>query len=106
MASRGALTCALIPGMEEDELLALAERVGARVRGPARAPVSLGVGRAVAGGDARRSFHEARCALEALAFGERGTEATGNGATSSGTRGGGTGGGTAAGWRRPSSVLP
>ena len=31
----------------------------------------VGVGRAVAGGEARRSFHEARCALEALALGRR-----------------------------------
>ena len=29
----------------------------------------VGVGRAVSGGDARRSFHEARCAVEALALG-------------------------------------
>src|SRR5213076_1227711 len=41
----------------------LGERVRARVGGRA------GAGRAVAAGDARRAFHEARCALEALALG-------------------------------------
>jgi purine catabolism regulator len=54
--------------MEDEELFALAQRVLARVLaevGPAR----LGAGRAVASGDARRSFHEARCALEAVAMG-------------------------------------
>ena len=35
----------------------------------------VGVGRAVAGGEARRSYHEARCTLEALALGLGGREA-------------------------------
>jgi PucR family transcriptional regulator, purine catabolism regulatory protein len=37
------------------------EELGAKLR--------VGVGRPVAGADARRSFHEARCAVEALALG-------------------------------------
>jgi purine catabolism regulator len=68
VASTGSLTCGLLRGMEDEELFALAQRVLARVLaevGPAR----LGAGRAVASGDARRSFHEARCALEAVAMG-------------------------------------
>jgi purine catabolism regulator len=59
------LVCALVPGLEEDELFALAERVGARVARSLGARVRLGAGRAVTGAQARRSFHEARCALEA-----------------------------------------
>ncbi|MGA8337546.1 MAG: helix-turn-helix domain-containing protein, partial [Solirubrobacteraceae bacterium] len=38
-----------------------------------------GLGRAVPVVDARRSFHEARCALEALALGEAASGANGNG---------------------------
>jgi purine catabolism regulator len=54
--------------MSEEDLFALAERVGARVGTELAAPVNVGVGRPVTGGEARRTFHEARCALEALAF--------------------------------------
>jgi purine catabolism regulator len=72
VASSGGLTCALVPGMDEDELVALAERVGARLHAELGAAVQVGVGRPVPGGDARRSFHEARCALEALALGASG----------------------------------
>jgi purine catabolism regulator len=68
VASSGSLTCALVPGMEEDELFALGERVAQVVSKELSASVPVGVGRPVAGADARRSFHEARCALEALAF--------------------------------------
>ncbi len=61
---------ALIPGMEEGPLFALAERVAQRVTDElADSQVRVGVGRAVAGGDARRSYHEARCTLEAVALG-------------------------------------
>jgi len=61
---------ALIPGMEEEELFALAQRVAQRVTSELPGEdVRVGVGRAVAGGDARRSYHEARCTLEALALG-------------------------------------
>lgn len=67
---------ALIPGLEEEALFALAERVADRLSGELSGPpVRVGVGRAVAGGDARRSYHEARCTLEALALGLGGREA-------------------------------
>ncbi len=69
VASSGALTCALVPGMDEDELIPLAQRVASRLSTALEAPVQVGVGRGVPGGDARRSFHEARCALEALSLG-------------------------------------
>jgi purine catabolism regulator len=58
--------CALVPGTGEEELLALAERIRAAVASDLGAETLIGgVGRPVAGGDARRTFHEARCALEA-----------------------------------------
>src|SRR5690348_9150357 len=69
VATSGQLTCALIPGMADEELFALASRVGGRLGGELGVSLALGVGRAVAGGDARRSFHEARCALDALTLG-------------------------------------
>ena len=70
VASEGPLTCALVAGMEEEELFALAERVARRLRGTGwRAGRASASGAPVAGGDARRSFHEARCAVEALALG-------------------------------------
>jgi purine catabolism regulator len=87
VASVGALTCALVPGMAEEELMSLAQGVLARVSSEGSA-LNVGIGRAVAGGDARRSFHEARCALEALAF-EVAAHAESNGAgTTAGSRGG------------------
>jgi purine catabolism regulator len=55
--------------MADEELIALAERVTERVSSELGGHVEVGVGRAVDGGEARRSFHEARCALEALAMG-------------------------------------
>jgi PucR family transcriptional regulator, purine catabolism regulatory protein len=67
---------ALVPGMVEDELFALAERVSDRVSGElAGQQVRVGVGRAVAGGEARRSYHEARCTLEAISLGLAGRDA-------------------------------
>jgi purine catabolism regulator len=76
------LVCALVPGLDEDELFALAERVGGRVARTLDAHVRLGAGRAVGGAQARRSFHEARCALEAraLAAMDGGGGSDGNGA--------------------------
>jgi purine catabolism regulator len=62
------LACALVAGLEEDELFVLAERIGGRVARALDARVRLGAGRAVGGAQARRSFHEARCALEARAL--------------------------------------
>jgi purine catabolism regulator len=69
VASSGSLACALLPGMADDDLFALADRVLARTGSELDGPVLAGVGRAVPGGEARRSFHEARCALEALTLG-------------------------------------
>ncbi len=69
VASTGSSTCALVAGIPEDELFALAERIAGRLGEELDSAVKLGVGRAVPGCDARRSFHEARCALEAVALG-------------------------------------
>jgi purine catabolism regulator len=88
VASSGSLTCALVPGMDEDELIPLAERVAGRLTAELGAPVHVGVGRSVPGGDARRSFHEARCALEALSLG--GSAATSGRVSASGVNGNGT----------------
>jgi purine catabolism regulator len=66
---------ALIPGMDEDALFSLAERVADRVSGELRgAQVRVGVGRSVSGGEARRSYHEARCTLEAASLGLAGRQ--------------------------------
>jgi purine catabolism regulator len=64
-ASTGALTCVLLPAGEGDEEFALAERLRARVSEEVGVVLPAGAGRTVAPGDARRSLHEARCALEA-----------------------------------------
>ena len=69
VASAGALTCALVAGVVEDELFGLAERVARRLYDGLGPGLRVGVGRAVAGAQARRSFHEGRCAVEALALG-------------------------------------
>ena len=69
MASSGAFTCGLVDAGDEDELFALGERVAQRVMDADQPGLRVGVGRAVAGGEARRSFHEARCAVEAVALG-------------------------------------
>jgi purine catabolism regulator len=88
VASSGPLTCALVPGMGEEDLFALAERVADRAGRELGAPVRLGAGRAVPGADARRSFHEARCALEALAMADYGHNGNGsNGAEAGGAAG-------------------
>jgi purine catabolism regulator len=68
VASTGALTCALIAGLPDDELFAVATRVGERLATGLGSGVRLGAGRAVPSGEAKRSFHEARCAVEALGF--------------------------------------
>ncbi len=51
----GALTCALVPGMAEEELFALAERVAWAAAGELGG-VRVGVGRAVPGAEARRTL--------------------------------------------------
>jgi purine catabolism regulator len=57
-------TCALVPGGDEPELLALAQSVAGRL--PASSQPRVGLGRAVNAEQARRSFHEARCAVDAV----------------------------------------
>jgi PucR family transcriptional regulator, purine catabolism regulatory protein len=86
VASNGSFTCALVAGLPDDELFQLAERVAARLGAALGTPRRVGAGRAVAGGHARRSFHEARCALEAIALYAAGDAPTnGNGATHAAT---------------------
>jgi PucR family transcriptional regulator, purine catabolism regulatory protein len=79
VACTGNLICALVPGLDEDELFALSERVAARSAQELGAPVRLGAGRGVPGGEARRSFHEARCALEAMSLAVHAPGANGHG---------------------------
>ncbi len=67
-ASSGVLTCALLPAAADDDEFALAERLRARVSDEVGTALPAGAGRPVAPGDARRSYHEARCALEARAM--------------------------------------
>lgn len=63
------LVVALMPGAEDDELFDLAERIVARVTAQSASPPNAGVGRAVAAGLARETYHEARCAMEARLLG-------------------------------------
>jgi PucR family transcriptional regulator, purine catabolism regulatory protein len=75
VASVDTFACALVDGAgSEEELFALGERVAAAAAVELRAEVRVGVGRAVPVVDARRSFHEGRCALEALALGAAASE--------------------------------
>jgi Purine catabolism regulatory protein-like family/PucR C-terminal helix-turn-helix domain len=79
-AGTGRFSCALLPlgrGEDDDDLFALAERVRARVSKDAGMVLAAGAGRAVAPADLRRTFHEARCALEARALS---ADSEGNGA--------------------------
>jgi PucR family transcriptional regulator, purine catabolism regulatory protein len=72
VASVDTFTYALVAGMEEEELFTLARSVAGRLPqtiGLKDGPLRVGVGRAVPAADARRSFHEARCAAQALALG-------------------------------------
>jgi len=79
VASVGTLACALVRGGDDEELFALGDRIAAATGAELAGEVRVGIGRAVPGGDARRSFHEARCALEALALGEAAPIVNGNG---------------------------
>jgi len=67
VAGTARFSCALIapPKGGDEELFALAERLRLRVTRDAGAELIAGAGRAAPAGDARRTFHEARCALEA-----------------------------------------
>ncbi len=73
VASTGTLSCALVAGLDDQDLFALAEVVAKSAGSAVDAPVYVGVGRAVASEEARRSFHEARCALESLAMSANGS---------------------------------
>jgi purine catabolism regulator len=68
VASTGSLACALVPGIEDEELFSLAQLVATSTSSALETRVRVGVGRAVASGEAKRSFHEARCALESFAM--------------------------------------
>jgi purine catabolism regulator len=85
VATSGAHVCALLPGFLDEELFELSQRVLDRVVAKLGAAPAVGAGRAVAAGDARRAYHEARCALEARTLGAPigGAEANGNGSHSS-----------------------
>jgi Purine catabolism regulatory protein-like family/PucR C-terminal helix-turn-helix domain/GGDEF-like domain len=75
VASTGPWICALLPGLADADLHPLAERVVERVAADLGSPVRAGCGRGVASGEARRTFHEARCALEARVLaGENGAD--------------------------------
>lgn len=78
VASVGPLACALVAGGSEEDLFALGDRVAAAAHGELSGSVRVGIGRGVPAVDARRSFHEARCALEAVGLGIA-AEAGGNG---------------------------
>jgi PucR family transcriptional regulator, purine catabolism regulatory protein len=87
VASTGPVTCALVPahpGGGEEEVFSLAERVAGRLTATTGQGLHLGVGRPVAGSDARRTFHEARCAVEALGFGLDPVGANGSSAPANG----------------------
>jgi purine catabolism regulator len=89
VATAGSHVCALLPGYLDDELFELSQRVLDRVVGKMGLPPAAGAGRAVAAGDARRAYHEARCALEARTLGRPvGAEANGQGANGNGSGGG------------------
>ncbi len=79
VASTGPFTCALVAGGVEEQVFALARRVAERLCKGLGDGLRVGVGRPVAGADARRSFHEGRCAVEALALGVSHSSQNGNG---------------------------
>jgi PucR family transcriptional regulator, purine catabolism regulatory protein len=78
VAPVGPLACALVAGAPDEDLFTLGERVAAAAGSELPGLVRVGIGRAVPAADARRSFHEARCALEALGLGVAG-DSDGNG---------------------------
>jgi PucR family transcriptional regulator, purine catabolism regulatory protein len=82
VASSGSLTCALCAALPDEELFSVAERVGMRIAAELDHPVVVGAGRGVPSGEAQRSFHEARCAVEAIGLGlsSDGRGSNGNGA--------------------------
>jgi purine catabolism regulator len=80
--------CALLPGFLDEELFELSQRVLDRVVAKLGVAPAAGAGRAVAAGEARRAYHEARCALEARTLGRPvGAEHNGNGHGANGNGG-------------------
>ncbi len=69
VACVGTLACALVAGLDEPELFALCERVAGRLASELGRELTIGVGRSAPSGDARRTYHEARCTLEAVSLG-------------------------------------
>ena len=65
VATSGELLCAVVDATEELDTVALAER-GAAALAEAHGPVRAGASRAAPVETLRRTFHEARCALEAM----------------------------------------
>jgi PucR family transcriptional regulator, purine catabolism regulatory protein len=82
LASVGPLACALVTGTSDEDLLTLGERVAVVAERELDASVRVGIGRAMAAVEARRSFHEARCAVEALGLGMAGSDGNGSGSGS------------------------
>jgi purine catabolism regulator len=79
VAAHGQHVVALLPGLPDEEGFALAERLHRRISQDGSG-LPTGAGRAVATGDARQTFHEARCALEARTL--AGHSTNGNGSSS------------------------
>lgn len=80
VATAGTHVCALLPGFLDEELFEVSQRVLDRVVDKLGGAPGAGVGRAVPAGEARRAYHEARCALEAQALGADGRgDGDGNG---------------------------
>jgi PucR family transcriptional regulator, purine catabolism regulatory protein len=69
VATANTHVCALLPGFLDEELFELSQRVLERVVTKMGTVPAAGAGRAVPAGDARRAYHEARCALEARTLG-------------------------------------
>jgi purine catabolism regulator len=88
VATAGNHVCALLPGYLDEELFELSQRVLDRVIAKLGTAPAAGAGRAVAAGDARRAYHEARCALEARTLGRPvgAAEADGSGSSPNGAK--------------------
>ncbi len=72
VAANGRFVCALLPGLADEELFELSERLVTRAGEAMGSRPVAGAGRAVPLGRARESYHEARCALEARELGAAG----------------------------------
>ncbi|MBI5104601.1 MAG: PucR family transcriptional regulator ligand-binding domain-containing protein [Solirubrobacterales bacterium] len=69
VASTNGQAVAVLPGFLDEEAFDLGQRVLDRVVAKLGQPLAAGIGRAVPAGEARRAYHEARCALEARTLG-------------------------------------